>query len=175
MKQYFKMSHIGFLTLIIGITVFVSIAFAAVQLSITQQNIKTLRAILTYQDVIAAPSIGGDSNLRLLKIVDVPANVEILSAYFRINTSFTDASLNNLFIDGEFGVYNENSLEFPISQGNLYDIGLRKPNIISGLSEIVISDQPRELKFYVNDTDYNGSINNLTSGALEVHINYLVH
>lgn len=149
-----------------GVLLTSGVAFAAVQLSVSQQKVKTLRAVLTYQDVIGAPEIGGDPNTRILKIVDVPAEVEILSAYMKTSAGF---QLDGETVRGSLDIYNSGATNLSYSgvvTGDLRGVGV----IREAVSHNLLFAEDGELYLSVAG---EGDLSGLTDGNLEVIVNYI--
>lgn len=166
MKNIVKISSLVGLGIVFSVTV----AFAAVQLSVSQQRIKTLRATFTYQDVVGAPQIEGNPTTRLLELVDVPAETEIMSAYINITNAFV-ADAQTLI--GSLDLYQVNNIavDFPgLLLSDMISLGIKGG--AGDFPVIVISDEPTILNLTITS---DGDLGDLTSGSAEIFVNYLEH
>lgn len=160
-----KKSSKLFLVTGVGLFLTTAIVSAAVQLSVSQQKVKTLHASITYQDVIGAPQINGDPATRLLKIVNVPAEVEIMSAYMKTSAIF---ELNGGTVRASLDAYNEASEPF---FGGVTTADLRTLGVIR---EVVSHNI-----LFVNDGELylsvvgDGDLSQLSGGNLEILVNYI--
>lgn len=149
-----------------------SIAFAAVQLSTSKQQVKTLKATLTYQDVIVAPDRApGDSSQRLVTIAPFPPNTEIISAYMKVTSGFSHPVGS---LEGRLGLYESGNSVFlieNISSGELANQGMLT---FKDSTQTPITDRSDiNLKLLVIAP--GGDLAQLASGALEIYVSYLEH
>lgn len=149
-----------------------SVVFAAVQLSITKQQVKTLQATLTYQDIVNTPDlIPGDLSQKLVFISSLPPDTEILSAYMK-HGGFTDTSSGG--ISAVLGIYD--------SANNVHVDGLSRGSI-GGSPDIINEHDPLVRTPVFDRTDMKvmllmtapTNFSQITAGTLDVYINYLQH
>ncbi len=139
-----------------------SAVFAAVQLSVSKQQVKTLKATLTYQDLVASPNYSGNSSI--VDFGSLPSMSEIVSSFIKINTAFTSSN--------PIGPVGVSLVQANGPGGTLVTGEISTEGILPGESVVRVSDGQSSLQLNVGSQE---DLNLLVAGSLDIYINYLAH
>ncbi len=139
-----------------------SVVFAAVKLVTNEQKIKTLKATFTYQDFIDAPVEEGA--MGYLKIADLPANTQILSAFVKVVDPFLSINGEGMTVEPKIKS-NEKSIAHGASLTD--DDSLSDGSLFSGY--ISNADEEIVLRFNPQEAD------RIVGGKAKLFVNYIEH
>lgn len=157
------------LLLLALIVCFMTSVVYAMTVNITQQRVKTLKAVVNYQDISNAP-YSGDGTAKYIFISELPPMAEIVSAFIRVNRPLEHPEPSLMYR----ATLESAGSEVPtLLDGTLPGDGVLRDFVYQ--NGVHVSESTTTIQLYIQPQNLPVDLSDITSGRMTVYVNYLEH